>query len=489
MITDQAIYDALDYKKYNKLKFRFHKDFDTLDSCGYDKHLEIMLAGARYRERLFMAPNRVGKTELGAFEVALHATGLYPSNWTGKRFDLSKPLLICVAGTTAQTTRDIIQQKLLGDPGSLGTGMIPAHNIVKVMSKVGVPDAVAIIEVTNSIGITNRIIFKSYDQRRKAFEGTSYDFVWLDEEPPQEIYTECLMRTATTNGCILLTYSPLDGWTKLTENWFPNSIKYVGECPSNSNRFAMMAGWDDALHLSAETKTQLIKSIPAWEYSGRVEGWPSSGAGAIYPVEDAQITVDDMPVPEHWPRMFAIDPGWNVTACLWFAQNPETKVVYVYAEYGGLKQLPHTNVKAIQDQGAWITGVVDPASEGTSQTDGKKIYEMYEELGLKADKADNTVRAGLNKTWGMLASGKLKIFKSCTGLLREKRGYYFDMHGKVIKGDDHWLDCLRYGVNDDFQHMRVNPSYKEKTAQHVPSHLVHSQSNSGFHNSDSWMSM
>lgn len=35
----------------------------------YPKHMEFFEAGATYKERLFMAANRVGKTVAGAFEV------------------------------------------------------------------------------------------------------------------------------------------------------------------------------------------------------------------------------------------------------------------------------------------------------------------------------------------------------------------------------------------------------------------------------------
>src|SRR5271154_5033168 len=56
----------------------------------YAKHLEFFEAGARKNERLFMAGNRVGKTEgVGAYESALHLTGRYPDWWKGRRF--SKP--------------------------------------------------------------------------------------------------------------------------------------------------------------------------------------------------------------------------------------------------------------------------------------------------------------------------------------------------------------------------------------------------------------
>jgi hypothetical protein len=73
----------------------------------YPKHLEFFEAGAKYRERCFMAANRIGKSTTGAFELTTHLTGLYPDWWDGKRF--STPIRAWAAGKTNETTRDIVQ--------------------------------------------------------------------------------------------------------------------------------------------------------------------------------------------------------------------------------------------------------------------------------------------------------------------------------------------------------------------------------------------
>ena len=101
----------------------------------YPRHMEFLAAGATFRERLFMAGNRTGKTETGAYEMACHLTGQYPDWWQGKRF--SKPVNAWACGTTNGTTRDIVQEKLLGPEGAHGTGMIPAHMIVKSQQQAG----------------------------------------------------------------------------------------------------------------------------------------------------------------------------------------------------------------------------------------------------------------------------------------------------------------------------------------------------------------
>ncbi len=51
--------------------FLFYPDTGPLRRELYQKHLEFFRAGAKYRERCFMAANRVGKTEgAGGYEIA-----------------------------------------------------------------------------------------------------------------------------------------------------------------------------------------------------------------------------------------------------------------------------------------------------------------------------------------------------------------------------------------------------------------------------------
>src|SRR5262245_27889156 len=72
---------------------------------AYPKHVAFLRAGAQHKERLFLAGNQVGKTELGAYETTCHLTGLYPPWWEGKRFD--RPTYGWACGDTGKTLRDI----------------------------------------------------------------------------------------------------------------------------------------------------------------------------------------------------------------------------------------------------------------------------------------------------------------------------------------------------------------------------------------------
>lgn len=185
----------------------------------YKKHLEFFEAGATYRERCAMAANRVGKTEgMGGYETALHLTGRYPKWWAGRRFDHA--VNFWAAGKTNETTRDIVQNKLFGtvtglaqSKGFSGTGLVYGDSIGKITWKQGVTDLADTVMVKHVSGEWSQLGLKSYQQGRGSFEGTERHGIWLDEEPPLDIYSECLIRTATTNGIVYITFTPLEGTT------------------------------------------------------------------------------------------------------------------------------------------------------------------------------------------------------------------------------------------------------------------------------------
>lgn len=198
----------------------FYPDAGPFRRELYPKHLQFFAAGAVHRERLFLAANRVGKTEgVGAYEVVLHMTGRYPAWWQGRRW--SRPVRVWAAGETGKTTRDIIQQKLLGPKKHYGTGMIPAQYLAGTRPKQGIAEAEEIVYVENVSGGLSRLVFKSYDQGEAAFQGQEQDVIWLDEEPPYGIYTECLVRTMTTDGMVISTFMPLKGATEMVRHFMP----------------------------------------------------------------------------------------------------------------------------------------------------------------------------------------------------------------------------------------------------------------------------
>lgn len=211
--------------------FTYYPDEGPLRRELYPKHLEFFRAGAMYRERCFMAGNRIGKTEgAGGYETTLHLTGEYPDWWEGRRF--TKPVKWWAAGKTNETTRDIVQAKLFSPIAFdgqrkivQGTGLIPGDSIGGITWKQGVADLIDTVKVRHKSGGWSVLGIKSYQQGRGSFEGTEQDGIWLDEEPPVDIYGECVIRTATTDGLIILTFTPLEGMSQTVMSFLPQEYR------------------------------------------------------------------------------------------------------------------------------------------------------------------------------------------------------------------------------------------------------------------------
>lgn len=432
----------------------------------YVKHMVFFKAGATFRERAFIAGNRCGKTESGGgYELALHLTGQYPAWWVGKRFN--KPVQAWAAGNTAKTVRDILQLKLLGKSGEHGTGLIPSEQLARTTPKQGVPEAVDTIYVKHVSGGMSQCVLKSYDQGRTAFEGTEQDVILLDEEPALDIYTECLLRTADTsgtgnaNGIIMLTFTPLMGMSETVMHFLPGGE--IAERQDGS-RCVIMAGWDDVPHLTETVKAELLASIPPFQRDARSKGIPQLGSGAIYPVPESEIIVADFELPDHFPRGYGLDVGWNRTSAGFHAWDRENDIVYRIGEHYRGQAEPSIHAEAIKARGAWIPGVCDPAARGRTQTDGLQLLQMYKDLGLDLETANNAVEAGIYEMWQRLSTGRYKVFRSCQNWLSEYRLYRRDEKGRVVKGNDHAMDESRYFIMSGLSRAKVKPSEKKRAS-------------------------
>lgn len=455
------------------------------------KHKAFFDAGAEYPERLFMAANRVGKSIAGAYETSCHLTGIYPIWWAGRRFDHA--VTGWAIGPDARTVRDTIQKELLGAMGEWGTGMIPAHLLGKASGLQGTPGAIDTVKIKHVSGRWSELGFKNYKQDILAFMGVSRHFVWTDEECPIEIWNECNIRTATTNGIMYATFTPLQGLTRMVVNFCKKADFLVGARPiialesddfeenenwdeenaeelvgNNKKKAVIQAGWDDAPWLTAETKARLLDDTPEHLRDSRSKGIPSMGAGAVFPTPIENILVEPFTIPDSWPRMYGLDVGWNKTACIWAALDPNTDTLYFYDEHYQGEQQPQHHAFAIKSRGEWIRGVIDPATRGRSQVDGNKLFTMYKALGLKLLPAKNERESGIQLMNQRLSTGKLKVFKTLTNFSREYILYKRELNGKIKDENDHALDAARYVVNNLHRMASKAESRVGGTIKYVP---------------------
>lgn len=451
------------------------------------KHQAFFAAGALYPERLFMAGNRVGKSIAGCYELACHLTGEYPDWWEGHRFD--HPIYAWAVGKDARSVRDTAQRELLGNIGEWGTGMIPAYRLGKFFGLQGTPQAIDIIKIKHKNGGWSELGFKNYQQDIGSFMGTSRHAVWADEECPIEIYNECNVRCATVNGIMLVTFTPLDGLTPMVVNFCKRADFLMGAKPivamdveeetdewqnaehsvgRQTSKAVIQAGWDDAPWLSEDMKERLLDDTPEYLKDARKFGTPAMGAGNVYPYPLESILVDPIKIPDNWPRMYALDVGWNRTAAIWAALDPVTDTLYFYDEHYQGKEIPAVHAYAIISRGKWIPGVIDPASRGMSPTDGQKLMRMYKDLGLSLWPAKNEVESGVMGLSQRFQAGKAKVFKTLVNFQKEYLLYRRDKNGKIVKENDHLLDAARYIHNNTNRMASAAENGPNKGINYVP---------------------
>lgn len=408
------------------------------------------------RERLLMAGNQQGKTWSAGFEVAMHLTGEYPEWWDGKRWD--RRVLGWAAGVTGESTRDNPQKILLGLPGQHGTGSIPKKSIIEVTrAGHGIADAVDSVKVRHKSGGVSIVSFKAYEKGREKWQGPSLDFVWFDEEPPEDIYSEGLTRTNVgsngaegASGITFITFTPLQGMSSVVKKFL--TLKSAGT-------HVTKMGIEDALHYTPEQRKAIVASYPAHEREARSNGTPTLGSGAIFPVAEESIRENPIAIPPHWPRICGIDFGWDhPTAAVWIAWDRDTDTVHVYDCYRMAESTPIYHAATIKAKGSWIPVAWPHDGLQHDKGSGEALADQYRKQGVKmlADKVThapakgqpegtggNGVEAGLMDMLDRMQTGRFKVARHLEQWFEEFRLYH-RKDGKVVKEGDDILSATRY---------------------------------------------
>jgi len=212
----------------------------------------------------------------------------------------------------------------------------------------------------------------------------------------------------------------------------------------STTKYSQFIGWDDCPHLSEEAKKAMEYEIEPHLRKSRMQGLPSLGSGAIYPIEREEIECTPFEIPSYWPVAYALDVGWNRTAALWGSWDRESDVIYVWSEHYRGEAEPIIHASAIKARGDWINGIIDHAARGRSQVDGRNLMDMYTQEGLKLFNANKAIDAGILEVYQRLSTGRLKIFANLPNFWKEYMLYRRDEKGKIVKEFDHLMDCLRY---------------------------------------------
>lgn len=421
----------------------------------YPKQEEFFDLGLFKGERMLRAGNQLGKTEAGAFEMACHLTGEYPDWWLGRRFD--HPVKAWAIGLTTQVTRDVLQEKLCGEPGveiAFGTGFIPKESFngppTLARGITGAYDTIQVTHKTNGVVDGVSILkFKSAEQGREKFQSSTLDLFWSDEETPFDIYTELLARISATSGMGYVTFTPLQGKTTLVERFVIGGPD-IGLVKMRAT---------DAKHMTAERIAANLARYPAHEREARMNGEPMLGSGRIFPYSDDLLSEPPLQyIPQEWLKGWGIDFGlggetahpFAAVLMLWDRDND---VIHIHAAMKMTEGLPINFAAAMKPIGVNVP-VSWPHDGNARESNGITLAKSYGAQGLRMqpqhaqfEDGGYSTEAGVLEIQQRMTTGRLKVAAHLSLWFEELRDYH-RKDGLIVKRRDDLMSATRIGIMD-----------------------------------------
>ena len=420
------------------------KERDKLSTYNKEKvhKKQVEFHKCKKKNRWVFGGNRSGKTECGAVEAIYIARGIHPYR------ENRKNVFGWVVSVSREVQRDVAQKKILHYLNPDWIEDIIMSSGRKDSPENGVIDQLII---KNALGGTSVIGFKSCDQGREKFQGSSLDFVWFDEEPPKDIYDECKMRVLDRNGDIFGTMTPLKGLTYVYDEIFLN--KY-----NSKEVWYEFMEWGDNPYLDEREVKQLSESMSTDSLDARRYGKFRAETGLVYTEFDETVhVIEPFTVPKEWYSNLSIDPGLNnPLSCHWYAVDFDDNIYVIDEHYQAGKDIEY-HAKVIKDKCkklGWhtdskgrINALIDSAANQRTLASLKSVSELFYEHNILVNTSVNKdLFSGIARVKECFKKNKIFIFKNCVNLIRELKGYWWGKEDTPIKRDDHALDELRYFI-------------------------------------------
>ena len=209
-----------------------------------------------HRRRLLRAGNQVGKSVVGAHEAWGYAVGLHP--WK----DVPPPPTTGLVISADWGAYVDVVSRIMHDTAPLG--LLRREN-----------------DYTRQRGWKNRritlkngsqILFRSANQGTTAIAGLTVDWVWIDEPPPPEVWSEAVTRAAVRMGPVWMTMTPIGrpvDWLRLHVEGDPGR-----DVPPKEDweQYRIRLTTDDCPHRTQASIEAQIAGYSTWELPQRRDG-------------------------------------------------------------------------------------------------------------------------------------------------------------------------------------------------------------------------
>lgn len=429
----------------------------------HDKQCEAIRLTLTKRIVILLWGNRVGKSQVGGFTTSRHVTGVYPAWWMGLRYDY--PVKAYAVSTSRAKQLEVVQPLLVGQPDRWGDGCyIPKDRIAKIRMNRSAPDTLESVDVrwgpTGNEGMST-LVFRTYEQGRSAFESALLDWIWGDEEPPDDVFQEMKMRLVGNlyrrGGNMMLTFTPLRGLSQVCRLALYKDSS-LSEGMKADDVGAVSASWEDNPYLPEEEVQRMIANTPERERKARQHGYPIVGEGAIFELAREDYACDWFRPPDEWGYGAGIDFGYDhPTGICWGTRDPTTDTTYIYQNWRRSAPELATIKQVLEQQGLNYAIFGDQSGKNRRlETNGKSLFDIFAEMGVYITPADRELEPAVLELQTGLRTGTLKIMKTCTELLEEMGLYHRKENHRITEEFDDLIDALRY-----FYRNRYSLSYRD----------------------------
>lgn len=406
---------------------------------------------SKAKGKVFLGGNRAGKTVGGATETVMKMLGKHPNQkW-------KPPIRARAIGSTWEdgVKKIIMPEMARWIPGSqLKNGSWEESYDLRSRT----------LTLLNG----SKIEFLTYEQLVQAHAGTSRHHVWFDEEPPEDIFNENMLRLVDVGGEWCLTMTPLFDMSWTFERLYQ---KYANESTAEIEIFH--AETTDNLHINPQELQILLEGMSDEEKNARTRGTYFNLSGGVY---TGSFTKENFIEPivntDRWPIFYntwghfgMLDHGFRGLTAFHLGCFDEEGRIVIYAEYTASGKIIKENCKAIKrliedleltDKLDYI--VADPSIRNTDPITGTSLHNEYADNGLFLIFGNNDVHNGIQKVSSKFKDKSLLITLDNKNLISELPKYRWAKYASSkieqrrnpqevpVKKNDHSLDALRYGV-------------------------------------------
>jgi hypothetical protein len=290
--------------------------------------------------------------------------------------------------------------------------------------------------------------------------------VVFDEQPPDDIFSELVTRTATTQGQVLCSFTPLKGLNGLVSKFWYQEDGYEH----------VRVSWDDVPEMDPwgqpfllnETRRQLERDYLPHEREARIAGIPVMGMGAIFPLKHWPLykTGDfDFKAMNDIERVIALDLGLvrDKTVISLIYWNPKEQEAWLHSQLvvkGTEEANPLNYINHLLRPEVFGCPIVLPSDANTAgryTMSSLSLRQLFEQYSLNVvekpimnppdseGKITNHKSFGVNVMRQMLEMGTLHVNENCVEFLKEAKNYFVDEKGRYSDPDDA-IDSARYGL-------------------------------------------